>query len=164
MSWEDLADAIKANFETTYPGTTFTRSMFYEFADALVDYGATHWSGATSPKMHAVFKVTGKLIVIQGVDVANIFDTSFVITGIWLYRKTAGVSGSTIVDIHKNGTTIYTTQANRPTIAYNDADHKVDATLPDVVAVNAGDVLTMDIDQVETGSPEDLVVVIEGGN
>jgi hypothetical protein len=78
------------------------------------------------------------------VDGAYISDSAWSITGIWIYRGTAGSASSTIVDINKNGTTMYTTQANRPTIAYNDGDSKVDATLPDVVTIAAGDIITLD--------------------
>lgn len=80
---------------------------------------------------------------------------------IWLHRTTAGASGSTIVDIHLNGTTIYTTQANRPTIAFNDGDNKVLATAPDVTTFAAGDILTLDIDQAEGGTPRHLSLTIE---
>lgn len=58
---------------------------------------------------------------------------------------------------------MYTTQGNRPTIAFNDGDLKVDCTLPDVVSVSAGDILTIDIDQVEAGSPANISLIIEGG-
>jgi hypothetical protein len=57
---------------------------------------------------------------------------------------------------------MYTTQGNRPTIAYNDADKKVDCALPDVVTIAAGDIITIDIDQKETGTPTDLIVLIQG--
>jgi hypothetical protein len=104
----------------------------------------------------------GSYLVGTDVDGAFISDSGFTITGVWLYRGTAGSASSTIVDIHKNGTTLYTTQANRPTIAFNDADKKVDCTLPDVVAILAGDIITMDIDTKETGSPKDLMIIIQG--
>jgi hypothetical protein len=104
----------------------------------------------------------GPYIVGTDVDGAYISDSAFTVSGVWLYRGTAGSASSTIVDIHKNGTTLYTTQGNRPTIAYDDTDKKVDCTLPDVVAIAAGDIITMDIDQKETGSPKDLMIIIQG--
>ena len=79
-----------------------------------------------------------------------------------LKANTGPTGAALIVDINKNGTTMYTTQANRPTIAYNDGDSKVDATLPDVVTIAAGDIITLDIDQKETGTPKDLIVMIQG--
>ena len=64
---------------------------------------------------------------------------------------TTSAGSSIIVDINKNGTTIFTTQANRPTIAAA----AVVATLagtPEVVTFAAGDLLSVDIDQIGSGT------------
>lgn len=64
-----------------------------------------------------------------------------------------------IVDVNKNGTTIFTTQGNRPTISDGNAT-STEAT-PDVTSVDEGDLLTVDIDQVGSSTAgADLVVVI----
>lgn len=66
---------------------------------------------------------------------------------------------SVIVDVLKNGTTIYTTQANRPTIAAGTNESA--AALPDVTAVAAGDLLSVNIAQVGSTTPgADLTVVV----
>jgi len=65
--------------------------------------------------------------------------------------ETAPTGATIIVDIHKNGTTIYTTQANRPTIPISGNDSGSPAT-PDVQTLTNGDYLTMDIDQVGSGT------------
>jgi hypothetical protein len=81
------------------------------------------------------------------------------ITGAFLTRYLPGTGSGTIIDIHKNGTTIWTTQANRPTLLWNDADGATSAPLPDVLNVVTGDLLSWDIDQVDTvtvGAPADL--------
>lgn len=79
---------------------------------------------------------------------------------------TAAVGGgdptgaSILVDVHKNGTTIFTTQANRPEIAVStdQSAHEV----PDVSAVSAGEYITIDIDQVGSTLPgTDLTVIVE---
>jgi len=124
-------------------------------------YVLAHAGGGAATFQHR-WTANGPFIVGTDVDGAYISDSAFSILGVWLYRGTAGTSSNTIVDIHKNGTTLYTTQANRPTIAWNDADKKVDCALPDVVTVAAGDVITIDIDQKETGTPKDLIVLIQG--
>jgi len=63
-----------------------------------------------------------------------------------------------IVDVNKNGTTIYTTQANRPSIA---SGSNTITAAPDITSLSAGDYLTVDIDQVGSGSAgADLVVSI----
>lgn len=119
-------------------------------------------SGGGSGKFQNRWTANGPFRVGTEVDGAYISDTGFTISGVWIYRSVAGTSGSTIIDLNKNGTTMYTTQGNRPTIAFNDGDKKVDCTLPDITSVSAGDVLTIDIDQIEDGKPRDIILVIEG--
>ena len=60
---------------------------------------------------------------------------------------TAPVGASVILDVNKGGTTIFTTQANRPTVAAA-ATTATLAGAPDVVEFSAGDVITVDVDQV----------------
>ncbi len=63
---------------------------------------------------------------------------------------TVGPTGAAILmDLNISGTTAYTTQGNRPTIAAAaGAGAVAAATLPDVVTIGAGAYLTADIDQV----------------
>jgi len=72
--------------------------------------------------------------------------------------KDKGAANSTIIDVHKNGTTVFTTQTNRPTVAYNDADG-VASGVPDVTVVAAGDVITIDLDAIATGAGTIEIVV-----
>lgn len=59
---------------------------------------------------------------------------------------TAPTGTSAIFDINKNGTTIFTTQGNRPTIT---ASGFTDLTsTPDVTTIAEGDYLTVDCDQI----------------
>jgi len=58
----------------------------------------------------------------------------------------APTGSSVIFDIHKNGTTLFTTQANRPAVAA--AAVSASVALPDVTTLAAGDVLTIDCDQI----------------
>ena len=60
---------------------------------------------------------------------------------------TAPVGSTAIFDLHKNGTTVYTTQGNRPQIAAGSTSATA-ANLPDVVTWAAGDRLSLEIDQV----------------
>ena len=66
-----------------------------------------------------------------------------------VYADTAPTGATLIVDVNKNGTTIFTTQANRPTIA--DGGNADDSGTPDVTAAAAGDRLSYDIDQIGSG-------------
>ena len=72
---------------------------------------------------------------------------------------TAPTGSSVIVDVNKNGTTIFTTQANRPTIAI--AGKSSGKKTPDVTTLADGDSLTIDIDQIgSTIAGSDLTVSI----
>lgn len=78
----------------------------------------------------------------------------------WLIVRTAPTGAILIVDINKNGTTIWTTQANRAQIA--DGATTGDTQTFDVTAIAAGDYLDLDIDQVgSTVAGVDLTVVLE---
>ena len=68
------------------------------------------------------------------------------IIGAYAYVRTAPTSADIIIDINKNGTTIWTTQANRLTIAAG-KNAGVQVT-SDVVALTQDDRLDLDVDQV----------------
>lgn len=63
---------------------------------------------------------------------------------------TASSSGTVTCDINKNGTTIYTTQANRPALTAT-TTHAAFAT-PDVTTFAAGDRVGVDVDGAGTGA------------
>lgn len=84
------------------------------------------------------------------------------IESVYVHCRDTGTASSTIVDVNLNGTTIFTTQSNRPTLAYNDSD-KVASAVPDVTALVEGDVLSIDIDQAAEGA-EGLNVVVRISN
>ena len=70
------------------------------------------------------------------------------------HSNAAGSGGtSTIMDVHINGTTIYTTQANRPTLLAADDGMYGEAGLPEIDIIDAKDIITVDIDQVATTGP-----------
>lgn len=72
---------------------------------------------------------------------------------------TAPVGASLIFDVNKNGTTIFTTQANRPTITAGLNTSSI--ATPDVTSVSTNDYITVDIDQVGSSTAgSDLVVVV----
>ena len=96
------------------------------------------------------------------VDGSFVAPTAFTITAVWLTRTTPGTGGSTVVDINKNGSTIYAT-TGKPSIAYTVTKQVQSLPDSDKRSVAAGDVLTIDVDSIETGTaPRDLMVVVEG--
>jgi hypothetical protein len=81
------------------------------------------------------------------------------ITKVKLVVKTAPTGAAIIVDVNKNGTTIFTTQANRPQIAISATTG--DSGTPDVTALAETDKLTIDLDQVgSTVAGADLTVEV----
>jgi len=77
----------------------------------------------------------------------------------YIYCKNTGTADSSIVDINKNGTTVFTTQANCPTLAFDDTDKKAESGTPEVTDLVEGDIVSMDIDQIAVGV-EDLSVIL----
>jgi hypothetical protein len=105
------------------------------------------------------FFKTGALTVTTGTQRLPI-DGAYTIVGTRLMVGTAPTGANLIVDVNKNGTTIYTTQGNRPSVvATQNAGGP--GTTPDVTALVAGDYLTVDIDQIgSTIAGSDLTVSV----
>jgi hypothetical protein len=91
--------------------------------------------------------------------------TEFVVTipgdivNVWASVTNSFTGSSVLVDVNINGTTIFTTQANRPTIAagsVRDITGTPNAADADFVA---GDRITVDIDQVGTHGAADQITV-----
>lgn len=72
------------------------------------------------------------------------------IVGAWVAANTAPTTQAILADVNKNGTTIFTTQANRPTTTVGNGGGL--SAAPDVTSLADGDYLTVDIDQVGTGT------------
>jgi hypothetical protein len=72
---------------------------------------------------------------------------------------TAPASTALIVDVNKNGTTIFTSQAARPQIAA--AGTSATSGAPAVTSFAKGDTISFDIDQIGTGTVgADLMVLV----
>lgn len=105
------------------------------------------------------FNIAGGLSVGAGAKRLPI-DGTCTIIGVRLTANTAPAGAAIIVDVNKNGTTIFTTAANRPTIA-DGANSGGPGVAPDVSTLAAGDYLTVDIDQVGSGTAgSDLTVCV----
>ena len=102
---------------------------------------------------------TGTVTVAAGVTKFR-FPFAATILGVSAAVGTAPTGSSLIVDVNKNGTTIFTTQGNRPAIAAG-ATYAAEVTNMDVTSFAAGDYLTVDIDQIgSTVAGADLVVFV----
>jgi hypothetical protein len=73
---------------------------------------------------------------------------------------TPNTGATFICDVNKNGTTLYTTQASRPTFVASTTT-SAEAAAADVTSLTKGDVLTVDIDAIgSTIAGDDLKVYI----
>jgi hypothetical protein len=105
------------------------------------------------------FFKTGTLATTTGTQRLPI-DGTYTIVGTRLMVGTAPTGADVMVDVNKNGTTIYSTQANRPTITAG-TNAGGPGTTPDVTSLAAGDYLTVDIDQIgSTVAGSDLTVSV----
>lgn len=168
IGWDNITDVrefggggsdLSINGTGSYSNINFPNfSVLASGSSAFVEYAGSNGAGGGDDSI--LFSVEGRLAT--GTNSANLYmitkDTT--INQVYLYGKYLGVTGSTIVDVNltRSGTTstIYTTQANRPTLNYTDTDGWVFGT-PNITSFGAGDVLSLDIDTVSTGS-EDIVV------
>ena len=89
----------------------------------------------------------------------NSFGENKTISEVFLSANTPPTDSSIIVDIHKDGTTIFTTQSNRPAIAAG--ANTGNTTTIEVPIWAVGEYLKMDIDQIGSGTAgSDLTVHI----
>lgn len=119
----------------------------------------TGWEYKAIPKGGISFFVPGDASVGQN-KVGFVCPCAMTIVKCIAKVTTAPTGASLIADVHKNGTTIFTTQANRPTIAA--AGTSVTTAAPDVVTLEEGDFVTLDIDQIgSTIAGANLAIVVE---
>ena len=105
------------------------------------------------------FSQAGTLAVKVGTSRYPVKGGTFQIQTIAAMVDTAPTGAAVIIDVNKNGASLYGTQANRPTIAAGSNGATVGAHT--ATTVTDGDYLTVDIDQVgSTVAGADLVVVI----
>ncbi len=106
----------------------------------------------------ATFTRSGTLAVAAGA-MRFVFPRAATIVSVTTTVGTAPTGAAVLVDVNKNGTTIFTTQGNRPSIAIS--GNASSAATPDVTAIAAGDYLTVDVDQIgSTVAGADLLVQV----
>jgi len=161
--------AVKSLFET---GDKLTEQSFADLIDLIADAAEAHEhkptggdgtgtgdAGPITIWKTLVFCVPGDLSVGTNVAPSLLADEAMTIDRVYIYARTAPVGASIIVDVNKNGTTIFTTQANRPEIA--DGSNEAESGTPDVTSLSKNDRLDVDIDQVGSTTPgADLTVMV----
>jgi hypothetical protein len=107
-----------------------------------------------------VFTKLGSLSAGTNVTLVLLSPCNLTVDHVRCYAKTAPTGTAIIVDINKEGTTIFTTQANRPSIPAGQ-NKGAKSAAPDVTALAEGDTITLDIDQVGSTTPgADLTVEV----
>lgn len=104
------------------------------------------------------FSAVGTLVV--GTGKSRIYlEGNYTVETVRIAVNTAPTGSTVLVDVNKNGTTLYTTQANRPSIAIS--GFSATSNSPDVTTFVAGDYLTADVDQIgSTIAGSDLTVTV----
>lgn len=106
-----------------------------------------------------VFTVPGTLVVGTGAARWPIH-RPITIANVRANANTAPTGAAILVDVNKNGTTIFTTQGNRPSIAVS--TNEDNTATPDVTTATTNDYITVDVDQVgSTVAGANLTVTIE---
>ena len=98
----------------------------------------------------SVFTLSHDEVLATGTKARFVAPMDGTIVGVTAAVISAPAGSSAILDVNKNGTTIFGTQANRPTVAAAATTATVGA-----FSVNnfvAGDVITVDVDQVGSGT------------
>ena|SRR5215217_6366150 len=104
------------------------------------------------------FCVTGAVAVATGRSRIYL-EGDYVVETVRAAVNTPPTGAALLVDVNKNGTTIYADQSKRPSIAAG-ANSAV-GNNPDVTTLAAGDYLTVDVDQVgSTVAGADLTVTV----
>lgn len=162
ITLDDIADTRTPSAHTivSHSDTSATGPELDELTDGSETTLHSHAGGGGTSRDTWRFALTGKISVSNEIDSAWIAPRAATITRVTLYRRTGGSSGTTTVDVNKNGTTIFTTQSNRPVTSGTGADQVVTGTLQ-VTAVAQDDRIEVDIDTAEAGNPQDLAVIIE---
>jgi len=123
-------------------------------------YDGTNFEDLSVAKQVHEWYVAGSLAVASEVGATWIAPRNLTIEKVYIYCKNPGTAGTTIVDVNKGGTSIFTNQANRPQLAYTDADKVAASGPPDITDLAEGDVVSLDIDQVATGASDLSAVLI----
>lgn len=107
-----------------------------------------------APNIAVTLRLTksGDMSPIAGTQrVYNDTGTTLTLRAVRVNLETAPLGADAIFDVNKNGTTIFTSQANRPTVAAS-ALTSGKVTNMDVVTLADGDYLTIDCDQAGSGT------------
>lgn len=161
--------AIKALFGT---GHKLQEGNFADLIDAIQEAAQEHQhvsgGGAGSGTGNAgpitiwktiVFCVPGILAAGTNVAPSILVDEAMTIDHVYGYVRTAGSVSATVIDVNKNGTSIFTNQGNRVWLISGDHEDQTDT--PGVTSLAKNDRLDIDLDLVDSGGvAADLTIMV----
>lgn len=152
--------------DSTVVGRSLITAEDAASARTTIGAGTSSFSGAYgdltgAPALSSepfIVSVTGAITVAAGKS-KIVMQAAYAVESIHAYANTAPTGAAIIVDVNKNGTTLFTTQGNRPTISAS--GNSSTNTAPNVTTFAIGDILSVDVDQVGSiVAGSDLTVTI----
>ena len=153
----NCATAIK--LDTAGAGNVIGHNTYRDVTTPFVDAGIAATDTQFEDVQEWVWYLPGTITTGTGVEGREFRRRGFIVS-VSVICDTAGVgTGSNTFDVHLNGTTIFTTQGNRPAMAA--ASVSSGDTGPDVRPFAIGDVLTVDVDAITaTTACVDAVITV----
>lgn len=163
--WKNIAPVTTIQFDVVEGGYNFLAGSRFKLwgvksREVVVDGRAADPTPPSPPAQVASFAIAGVVGVgAQPFRIYNAWGSAKTITKVHAAVDIAPQGADLIIDVEKNGTTIFTTQANRPVIAAN--ANTGQSTTIDVATLNEGDYLQFSVDQVGSTTPgSDLVIQV----
>lgn len=163
--WKNIAPVTTIQFDVVEGGYNFLAGSRFKLwgvksREVVVDGRASDPTPPSPPAQVASFAIAGAVGVgAQPFRIYNVWGSAKTITKVHAAVDIAPQGADLIIDVEKNGTTIFTTQANRPVIAAN--ANTGQSTTIDVATLNEGDYLQFSVDQVGSTTPgSDLVIQV----
>lgn len=145
-----MTELVYTLIDATIDATTIEGSVTDSRVEAVIDASQVGRQGPEA-EVPIVFNREGPLSVISGVQGYPVPFACSVI-GVRGYIAEAPAGSDAIFDVNRNGVTIFGTQSARPR-AIAGSNVITETSGMTVTSLSAGDVLTVDIDQIGSGSP-----------
>lgn len=110
------------------------------------------------------FELTG---IYSGAGVPGTFNPPYLflddytIQSVSILRRNAGISGTTMVDVLKNGVSIFANDTVKPQVDFDDGDYAINTVSSFVNdSISTNDYIDIILETAEAGSAEDLIVLV----